>query len=397
MSPTAMTSAAPTPGTPGESADSAGVPALPADVRILHVLTGTDGVVEEVAALAVARHLQAGYKVAVAADRRTFSALDLPVDDPRLVHLDIDIRSGPRPGDPGRAYDLHRYYRHIDVVHAHGLHASAIAGLAMTGLPRSLRPALVATVGRFHPRSPFAAADARIVARTAAVVLGTTEPVVEHFAEDVPVVSRARLLNPDVRTVYEPVRSRAQIREALGVRAGTFVVAVPLELVDHPALTTALEAAVRLSEHRPDRRWATVFTGAGRLRSVIASEFVPRREDIILADVVATVDVVAGSDIVVAGDRMSAIGPEGIMQLARPAIHLGAPRGARAWGDSAAHVDTDDTDGLLAAIAHLSDSPAARGASAIAAKRRVIDISGHGYLAGELLDVYAADALPNRR
>ncbi|WP_245873327.1 group 1 glycosyl transferase [Brevibacterium ihuae] len=393
MSTTAPT-AAPDPQAPGHAPE---VPVLPADARILHVLAETDGVIGEVAVLAIRSHLQAGFKVGVAARRRVLDALDLPADDPNLVHLDVDVRTGPRPGDPGRAHTLHRYYRHVDVVHAHGLHPAAVAGLGMTGLPARLRPALVATVGRFDPRSPFAAADAAIVARTAAVVLGTTEPVVEHFAEDVPVVSRARLLNPDVRTVYEPVRSRAQIREALGVRAGTVVVAVPLELTDHPALTTAVEAAVELSDHRPDRRWATVFTGSGRLRQTIHDEFVTRRKDIILADVVATVDVVAGADIVIAGDRMSAIGPEGIMQLARPVVHLGSARGARAWGDSAVHVDTDDTAGLLAAIAHYSDSPAARGTAGIAAKRRVVDISGHGYLAGELLDVYAADALPHRR
>lgn len=372
-------------------------PVLPAETRILHVLTEASGVIAEVARPAIHQHLRAGFRTAVAARRRVFEELDLPVDDPRLVHLEIDVRPGLRPCDPGRAFALHKYYRHMDVVHAHGLHAAALAGLGMTGLTERRRPALVATVGRFQPRSTVDSADARVVARTAAVVLGTTDPVCEFFAEDVPVVSRARLLHPDIASVHEPQRSKEEIRRALGVPAGVFLISAPIELVEHPALTTVLETAVSLRDHRPDRQWATVFSGAGQLRTLVKDELVTWRSDIVLADVLATVDVVAGADLVIASERMSAIDAEGIMQLARPTVHIGSEQGGRSWGDAAFHVDTGDTAGLLAAISDLSNNPAERGALAIAAKKRVIDISGNDYAAGELLDIYAADALPHRR
>jgi hypothetical protein len=368
---------------------------LDPDTRILHVLTESAGVVAEVARIAIRRHLTAGLKVAVASRDAVFADLDLPAD-PNLVHIDVPVRSGLRPGDVARTFTLHQHYRHIDVVHAHGLHAAALAGLAMTGLPAHLRPALVATVGRFSPDGAIDSAEAAIVARWAAVVLGTTDPVCEHFVDEVPIVERAELLRPDIETVWEARRTRREVREDLGLPAGTLLIAAPVELVDHDPLTTIVEAALQLRERRPDRQWAVALTGAGRLRAVIGEEVAVRRRDIILADGVSTVDIVSAADLVLASERMTAIDAEGIMQLARPTVFVGTERAGRVWGEAVPQVDSTDTRGLLREINRLIDDPAARARTALAGKRRVIDVDGADLVAGDLLDVYAA-ALPAAR
>lgn len=368
---------------------------LDPDTRILHVLTESSGVVAEVARIAIRRHLTAGFKVAVASRSAVFADLDLPAD-PKLVHIDVPVRSGLRPGDVGRTFTLHQHYRHVDVVHAHGLHAAALAGLAMTGLPAHLRPALVATVGRFSPGGAVDSAEAAIVSRWAAVVLGTTDPVCEHFVDEVPIVERAELLRPDIDTDREARRTPQEVREDLGLRPGTWLIAAPVELVDHDPLTTIVEAALQLREQRPDWRWAVAFTGAGRLRDVIGEEVAARRRDIILADGMSTVDIVNAADLVLATDRMTAIDAEGIMQLARPAVFIGTERAGRVWGDAVPQVGSTDTRGLLREVNRLIDDPAARARTAVAGKRRVIDVDGADLIAGDLLDVYAA-ALPAAR
>lgn len=367
---------------------------LDPDARILHVVTTTRGVIGEVAVDAIRGHLAAGRQVAIAARASVISRLDLP-ESPALVIIPIDARDRVTSADPGSSLTLHQHYRHVDVVHAHGLHAAALAGAAQTGLPARMRPALVATVGRFHSSNVVDAASAKIVERTAAVVLGTTAPTVSHFTDGVPVTERAQLRRPDVVQRLAPTIGRAQVRENLGLQPGSFLVATPMRLVDGDDLTTYLEAAVTMFDHRPDRRVVFALTGAGRERSTIENAFT-RTHPIVLADEGSVADVLAAADVVVGSKSMTGVDVEGLMQLGRATVILGDARTARPWGDSAARVDADDTPGLLAAITALVDSPEVRTSAAFAARRRVDDVDPAALIADDLLDVYA-EALVHRR
>src|SRR5699024_1829062 len=55
--------------------------------------------------------------------------------------------------DPNTAFTLHKYYQHVDIVHAHGLHAATLSGLAFTGLPARFHPKVVATIESLTPRT----------------------------------------------------------------------------------------------------------------------------------------------------------------------------------------------------------------------------------------------------
>lgn len=364
------------------------------DTRILHVVTTLRGAVGEVAADAIRGHLASGRRVAVAARTSIVSALDLP-DTPLLAIIPIDARDRVTLSDPDSSLTLHQHYRHVDVVHAHGLHAAALAGAAMTGLPTRLRPALVATVGRHRGSTVVDGASARIVQRTAAVVLGTTDPIADSFADSVPVTERAQLRTPDVSKRLAPVVGRAQTRENLDVPAGAFLVASPQRVVDGDELTTLLEAGMTMFDHRPDRRVVFALTGSGRERTTVERNFT-RRHPIVLAEEGAAADVLAAADVVVATKDMAAVDAEGLMQLGRATVVLGTERTARPWGDAAVRVDPADTAGLQHAIADLLDSPAQRTQAAFAVRRRVDDADPARFLADDLLDVYA-EALAHRR
>lgn len=364
------------------------------DARILHVVTTTRGVIGEVAVDAIRGHLAAGRHVAVAARASVISRLDLP-ESPALAIIPIGARDRVTSADPGSSLTLHQHYRHVDVVHAHGLHAAALAGAAMTGLPARMRPALVSTIGRFHASNVVDGASAKIVERTAAVVLGTTDPTAAHFAGAVPVTERAQLRRPDVLQRLAPVVGRAQVRENLGLASGSFLVATPMRLVDGDDLTTFLEAAVTMFDHRPDRRVVFALTGAGRERSTIENAFT-RTHPVVLADEGSVVDVLAAADVVVGSKNMTGVDVEGLMQLGRATVVLGDARTARPWGDVAPRVESDDTPGLLRELAAFLDSPEERTSAAFAARRRVDDIDASALIADDLLDVYA-EALAHRR
>lgn len=371
-------------------------PRLPQGARILHVITESRGVVGEVAVEAIRRHAaladELGLRIGVASRRAVFDSLELPDD---VAFVEIGARGHLGPADPGSSFALHRIYRFVDVVHAHGLHASALASAAMTGLPSRMRPALVTTVARYKGSSAIDGLEAKIVAGRAAAVLGTTEPVIERFRGDVPLLERARLLRPDVSERIAPNAPKAVVRENLGVPAGTALVAATMDLVDHPALVTVLEAAAEWREHRADRRIALALTGQGRKRDEIDAAF-SGRTPVVLADPGSAVDTAAAADVVIVSAKSSDLDEEGLMQLGRPVIVVGDERAARPWGDAAVRVDADDTEGLIAALGGLLDDPARRAVAGIAALRRVDDVDDAGLLAEDLLDVYAAAAAQSR-
>lgn len=368
---------------------------LTADTRILHVLAETTGPVVEVAKLAVLGHLRAGHKVAVAAHRSLLGTFGVPAELAEdFREISLTARRRLTPADPGSAFTLHKLYEHVDLVHAHGLHAATLAGLAFTGLPSSRQPQLIATIESFDADNVIERTGAEIVSRTATAVLGTTEPVVDYFGERVPVVERAELVHPDIDVDLTVRTPRAEVRRQLRIADGTWMVASPIALRDHTALATVLDAASQINTRRPDRRVVTVLTGTGRDRRTIQRAFADR--DVIVAPADDLVDVTAAADVVIASEQMTGLGHEELMQLSRPAVFIGSSRRAGIWGDAANAVEPDDTDGLLSEINHLLDNPAGRGSRAVAAKKRVIDVSNGAAISSTLLDLYAEVAATER-
>jgi glycosyltransferase involved in cell wall biosynthesis len=128
--------------------------------RVLLVLaTSTGGVGRHVASLA-AGLTGSGASVMVAAPASTARAFDLP------GHVEVDVGERPSPFRDLRAVrDLRRLAREVDVVHAHGLRAGALAVLTP-------RPVVVTLHNAVAGRA--AAVLARLVARRADVVLAAS-------------------------------------------------------------------------------------------------------------------------------------------------------------------------------------------------------------------------------
>lgn len=368
--------------------DTGEIRELAADTRILHVIADTTGPVLEVAKLAVIGHLKAGFKVAVAAHRSLLGTLGVPEElTANFREIELSARHRLTASDPSSAFVLHKHYQHVGIVHAHGLHAAVLAGLALTGLPVRLHPTIVSTIENFELSDAVDRTGAEIVSRTSHAVLGTTEPVVDYFGDSVTLVERAELVHPDIDVDLAVRESRDKVRADLGLREGTWMVTSPIALRDHTALATVLDAATQINDKRPGRHVVTVLTGTGRDRRTIERAFSER--DVIVAPAGDLVDVIAAADVVIASEQMTGLGHEDLMQLTKPAVFIGSARRAGVWGDAARVVEPDDTHGLLGEINQLLDSPEARGSQAIAAKKRVIDVTSGGLIASSLLDLYA--------
>lgn len=363
---------------------------LSSDTRIMHVLTDASSVLADVSRHAIQSQLDLGYRVAVACRRSVFNALDVEGD--QLRHIEIGAGAGLRPGDPNTAFTLHKYYQHVDVVHAHGLHAAALAGAGLTGLPQRMHPSIVASIGRAH--GFMSDAERQLVARTATVVLGTTDLIVEEYEDSVAIVQRAQLLSSDVDKVVQPAKSRDEIRKMLDVPSGAWMVSTPVALSDSPALTTIAEVGTRLPKARPDRRWVFVFTGGGRSRSMVSSGIVKRLSHMRMSEEISTVDVIAASDVVVASDRMTVVDAESLMHLGRPVVFVGSEATGRLYGDVAAQVRPEDVDGALHAVEELIDQPALRAQTGLRLKDRVSS-QRHEFVAEHLLGLYAQAVVLN--
>src|SRR5699024_10469350 len=199
--------------------------------------------------------------------------------------------------DPNTAFTLHKYYQHVDIVHAHGLHAATLSGLAFTGLPARFHPKVVATIESFDSANVIEKTGAEIVGRSATAILGTTEPVVDYFGGKVPIVERAELVHPDI-AIDLTVRSlRAEVRRQLGI-------------------------AEEINRKRPGRKVVTVLTGTGKDRSTVAREFADR--GVIVAPAGDLVDVAAAADVVIASETMTGLSHEDLMQLSKPAVFIGS-------------------------------------------------------------------------
>ena len=368
--------------------ESGEVHPLNADTRILHVLAETTGPVVEVAKLAVLGHLRAGFKVAVAAHRSLLGTFGVPEElADNFREIELAARRRFTLADPNTAFTLRKYYQHVDIVHAHGLHAATLAGLAFTGLPARFHPKLVATIESFDGANVIERTGAEIVGRTATAILGTTEPVVDYFGEKVPLVERAELVHPDIDADLTVRTPRTQVRRELGVEEGTWMVASPIALRDHTALATVLDTADQINTRRPGRSVVTVLTGTGKDRNTIETAFADR--GVIVAPAGDLVDVAAAADVVIASESMTGLSHEDLMQLSKPAVFIGNTRRAGIWGAAAKPVAADDTDALLSEINHLLDDPEGRGKQSVAAKKRVIDVANGSAISQTLLELYA--------
>ncbi|ORT60156.1 glycosyltransferase family 4 protein [Streptomyces sp. CB03238] len=294
----------------------------------------------------------------------------------------------PRRSDPVAIGALRVACASADVVHAHGLHASVRAGLALG----SQRVPLVVT---WHTRTHAEGARGQLLrmmerktVRAAAVVLGTCSELVDRArrrgARD------ARLGPVSVPAPHEGVAEAqaGKARAELGAMDRPLLMAVGA-LEPHRGYGTLLDASRLWLRHDPVPLVAVA--GAGRQRAVlqrrIDTDGLPvrllgRRDDV--------TSLLAAADVAVLPSRWEARAP-----LAQEALRLGVPLVATAVGgvpelvgDAAVLVRYGDADALAAAVTALLADPARRAALAAAGRAQAATWPTEDETIAQVLSVY---------
>ncbi|MEH0552866.1 MULTISPECIES: glycosyltransferase family 4 protein [unclassified Streptomyces] len=267
----------------------------------------------------------------------------------------------PRSSDPGSVAALRAACTGADLVHAHGLHASFRAVLALSG--RST-PLVVTWHNRAHAegaRAHLLRLLERRVARTAAVVLGTTSDLVDRARRTGARDARlAAVALPGPRRDGDPQdteRPASKLKAELGAVGRPLLMAVG-SLDRHRGYGLLLDAA--RAWRRLDCAPLVVIAGEGpqraELQRRIEDEELPvrllgRRED--------------ASELLAAADlALLPGGGESRSVLAQEALHARVPLvaalagGVRELvGDAAELVPAGDADAFSAAVVRLLDDP----------------------------------------
>ncbi|MEV2217891.1 glycosyltransferase family 4 protein [Streptomyces sp. NPDC050997] len=233
-----------------------------------------------------------GVRVTVCAPVEADRAYDFSGAGAEHVHV-------PRSSDPGSVAALRQACTNADLVHAHGLHASFRAVLALSGRHT---PLIVTWHDRAYAegaRAHFLRLLERRVVKTATVVLGTTSTLVDRARRTGARDARlAAVALPGPRETVEPEdpdRPRAKVRAELGAIGRPLLMAVG-SLDRHRGYDTLLDAA--RAWRRLDPVPLVVIAGEGpsraELQRRIESEGLPvrllgRREDI--AELLAVADL----------------------------------------------------------------------------------------------------------
>jgi glycosyltransferase involved in cell wall biosynthesis len=354
-------------------------------VRVLLVLaTSAGGVGRHVAELAAGLAQDPGFDVLVAGPVMP-SAGGGPGSEPWLFRFEtVDIADRPRPLADLRAVarlrSLMRPLGAGGVVHAHGLRAGALAGLASRLIGRQRRPAVVATLhNALVSGGPIAVVHRmleRIVARTAGVVL--------VVSDDIGAAMRARGAQ-DVRPAIVPApplpapgKTVAQTRAEIGIRDGAALVVTVARLAPQKGLSTLVDAATLLtSQLTGTPGMLAVIAGDGPLHDTLTAQIraagaparllgrIDRAEDIAAlidaADLVVVPSLWEGQPLVVqealrAGAAVVATDAGGTAALAAGGAVLVPPADPDALADAIAGLLMDPV-----AIARLRERAAARG------------------------------------
>ncbi|MEU6818654.1 glycosyltransferase family 4 protein [Streptomyces sp. NPDC046860] len=270
----------------------------------------------------------------------------------------------PRSSDPAAVAQLRAACADADLVHAHGLHASFRAALALGGRTTPL-------VVTWHDRSYAEGARAHLlrllerrVARTAAVVLGTSSALVDRArrsgARDarlgaMALPGRSRAAGPE-----DPDRPSAKLRAELGATGRPLLLAVG-SLDRHRGYDVLLDAA--RAWRGLDPQPLTLIAGEGPLRFELQQRITDEELPVRLLGVRDDVpDLLAAADLALLTSRW-----ESRPLIAQEALHARVPLVATAVGgvpdlvgDAAELVPYGDPAALADAVVRLLADPGHR-------------------------------------
>jgi glycosyltransferase involved in cell wall biosynthesis len=282
----------------------------------------------------------------------------------------VGIGAVPHPGrDLAALLRLGGPLAGADAVHAHGVRAGALSGLATrTPLAVTLHNAPPEATG---PRALVFPVLERIVARRAETVLGVSGDLVRRMRE-----RGARDARPAVVAappMPPPRRTRAEVRAALGVPEGRPLLLVVARLAAQKGLDVLLDAVPAIADRGP--RPVVAVAGDGPLRGALAARAAERDLPVLLLGHRTDVaDLLAAADLFVLPSRW-----EGPSLVVMEALRAGLPVVATRVGGipdlysgTALLVAPGDPAALAAAVGSVLDDAALAGRLRAAAARAAV-------------------------
>ncbi|MEU0225160.1 glycosyltransferase family 4 protein [Streptomyces sp. NPDC006284] len=314
---------------------------------------GSSAHVRSLAAGLVAR----GVKVTVCAPTDAERIYDFTGVGADHVHV-------PRSSDPVSVAALRAVCADADLVHAHGLHASFRAALALGG--RRVRTPLVVT---WHDRAQAEGARAHLlrvlerrVMKAAAVVLGATSELVDGArgagARDArlgPVALPTRPCGP--AEPDDPDRRRAKTRAELGAIGRPLLIAVG-SLEEHRGYDVLLDAA--RAWRRLDPVPLVVVAGEGPMRPQLQRRIEDEGLPVVLIGSRDDVgDLLAAADLALLPSRREArsVLAQEALPARLPLVASDAGGTPELVGDAAEIVPAGDADAFARAVVRLLDDP----------------------------------------
>jgi len=279
----------------------------------------------------------------------------------RLPFHPVEIATTPRPvADLAAARRLRHLASDADLVHAHGLRAGFVAGLALAGPDRTTRPPLIVTwhnavlVGGIRRR--LLAGLEWTVARSATLTLGASSDLVERARQ---LGARDARLGPVAAPPLPPAeRDRAAVRAELAAGDRPVILAVG-RLAPQKSYQLLLAAARHWATRRPQPLVAIAGEGPERpaLQTEIDAHALPVR---LLGHRSDVADLLGAADLVVLCSRWEAraLVAQEALRAGRPLVATASGGIPELVGSAAVLVPYGDAGALAAAVDRLLDDPA---------------------------------------
>jgi glycosyltransferase involved in cell wall biosynthesis len=299
----------------------------------------------------------------------------------------VEIPASPGPQDSGAVRALRRALagHDLDVVHAHGLRAGFVAALARPGVPLvvTLHNAVIAR----GLRAQASALVERVVSRTATLVLGASEDLVERATA---LGGRARLGAVSAPAMAPARRTRAAVRAEFRLAPQTPLILSVGRLHPQKRYELLVDAAARWRDLRPAP--VVVIAGSGPSYMFLAQRASEKRADVhLLGHRTDVPDLLCGADLAVVTSDW-----EARQLFAQEALRAGVPLVTTAVGglpglvgDAAVQIPPGDVDALDTAVRGLLADPAARADYAARGPRRAARWPAEADTVADVLAAYA--------
>jgi glycosyltransferase involved in cell wall biosynthesis len=328
-----------------------------------------------------------GHRVLVVGPRSVEERFGFGAAGARFAEVRVSDRPDP-VNDLRAVLAIRGLTRGADVVHAHGLRAGALAGLA--GPVRRGRPRLVVTL---H--------NALTAGGTVGAVYGVLERIVARLADHVLVVSpdlgeRMRTLGArDVRPAVVPApaprparRASAEVRAELGAGERPIVLTIA-RLAQQKGLESLLDAAA--GPWPGGREPLFVIAGEGPSRAALQRRIDDERLPVLLPGNRDDVpDLLAAATVAVWASRWEGqpLSLSETLMAGRPVVATAVGGVPELVGDAGVLVPYGDVDALRSAVHEMITNPEAAARWAAAAARRGAELPGEDDAVRSALDVY---------